>query len=403
MRAASLFDLTLRTEINDILDASIGEAEISKNMYGDDNGNLYFPIGANSPLENFNKDDYSFERDWHYEDESGYTEERSFITSALSNDIKTFDYDLDNPNFDISKFLHTLALSPDFYGCLIKDNDKSDFLINPLHPLTALSIKLGQIKLPKNGKVIVFEFSESYKRVIENSNLGPAYSDMMNILDFDNTSALLNSQIGNALPANIKNNADALNNFFNLKNTWINYIKLSPYFVGKMVTERVLNVDREDYFNQLTYIGEIKNLKEIGDVTFTEKILQSEKPKFLVIPLQAMVSSVATPYYGISIVNKPTTDNISGFNAGIMLSGNIKSRNYGETGSVCTGSMPSTNATGWLTLNRVNISSMWYSEIINTNNHTLLINHIMVAKSLAGKFYDLNIPDSSTNNEDNEN
>jgi hypothetical protein len=102
-----------------------------------------------------------------------------------------------------------------------------------------------------------------------------------------------------------------------------------------------------------------------------------EKIKSIVVPHQLIVDGTLSPYYGISCIKDPTSSNVIGAGLGPMTTGNISQchdegsrtfkrfQNSGSTCNVCTGSENAAVPRGWFTLSRVNLDSMYYSDVIS--------------------------------------
>lgn len=343
MRAKSLWHLALQEEVNDIIQSEIGQTVLSENSYGDDNGNLYFPLASHELHDMAPK----FENV-----DSTRREPIEFLRGMLDRNVKTVGFD-QAQGFDLESFLATLCTLNEVYGVLLKDDNNREYMINPLHPLTALAIKLGQVKLPQKGKLIIYNWSDSTLRN-HNVNHDTRYKAGMEA-------------------------------------KWMEFIGQSKNFIGKKVSERRLTVNRDDYLEQLSGFDSLKQLSLFGDINYRE-MNEVVDIKMLLVPLQMAVGSIATPFYGVSYINNPTTSP-RGYNTGYMISGNLKSSYDSNGGDVCTGSLSNTRDTGWLTLNRINLDSMWYGNIVSTSKSDL-IDFSFTAKYIASQFYKITEPEA---------
>ena len=174
-----------------------------------------------------------------------------------------------------------------------------------------------------------------------------------------------------------------------IEEVWMQFIGQSKNFINKKVSERRLTINREDYLEQLSGFDSLKQLSIFGDINYRE-LNEVTDIKMLIIPLQMAVGHIATPFYGVSYINNPTK-RPRGFNTGVMISGNLKSAYDYTEGTVCTGSLSNTRDQGWLTLNRINLSSMWYDQIVSTSRSDL-INFAYTAKYIASQFYKIGEP-----------
>jgi len=370
MKAYSLFQSAIREEIKDIIDEETQIVSESKNSYGDDNGNLYFPLISDDILTNDNAI-FSISgsvscNDYH---------NKHYLSNRLNDEIKRLKYDI-TKGFDVMKFLANAHTVKSIYGMLVKSDDNTDYLINPLHPLTALAIKLGQIEIPKKGTIIIYEYADS---IINSGLLDNAYNQ-------------------------------------HIEKTWVEYIKQSSNFINtEIVQRRLANTNQEHYFNELEYLNTLDQVRNFGKLEFIEDSVNSIKPKALMVPLQVMVDSIATPFYGMTLLKDPTNENSYGLNVGGFRSGNIDMQRSGfssvgeDRGNICTGSASKTRPSGWLTLNRVYLSSMWYDNIIP--NEEELVQLATTSKKIACGFYKIsdnaeetesNDSDTSSSNSDND-
>jgi len=372
MKATSLFHLAINEEVFDILESETEEVQQSENNYGDDDGNLYFPL-SDSDLES-NTESIFYDED----EELKIPEQRTktFLYNMIDNEVVTIDYDL-SKDFDIMSFLANLWKATEIYGVLIKSSTRSNFIINPLHPMTALSIKLGQVKIPKKGKIIIYKY----------------HSDIRND---NNLSEFLNAEEKGYRSAYEK--------------TWVRYIAQSKFFINSVQTKTVIQTPLEDIFRDIETFHFLEQYSSIFKI-HAQKTSTNTNISSLLVPTQLIVDTIATPYYGMIYVKQPQRSSSSnGYNTGGFVSGNIDIRTSGYSlatgdglsdgrngGKVCTGSLPNTKESGWLTLNRVYLNSMWFDRIIPGNKKTV-ISLATTAKKIACSFYAL-----EENNENNSN
>jgi len=353
MKAISVFHLAIKEEVKDIIDAETQIIEASDNAYGDNDGNLYFPLSSDEILKD---DNAVFRYDGDSTSSVSNHSSKSKLRSKLKSQIKSIKYDL-SKNFDIMAFLENVHNVPEIYGVLIKSDSRSQYLINPLHPLTALAIKLGQIKIPEKGTIIIYEY---------------------------NYNSLTSSEI----------DATTVDKGYNpnYEKSWVSYISQSKYFINTETVQRNLNQNLDNYFTELEFLSTLEQIDQFAPLQFKEDVVSSNAPKALMVPLQMIVDSIATPYYGMILLKDPTQSRSVGYNTGIMVSGNIDHRHNSSyhmgdnAGKICTGSLPKERASGWLTLNRVYLSSMWFDGIL-VNNNKKWISMATTAKKIACDFY----------------
>lgn len=353
MKAVSVFHLAIKEEVKDIIGAETQIVEESTNAYGDNDGNLYFPLANDDILSN---DDAIFRFDGRRTNITSSGNSKSALKNKLSTQVKTIKYDL-SKSFDIISFLSNVHNVPEIYGIIIKSDDRNNFLINPLHPLTALAIKLGQIKIPKKGTIIIYEYNyDSMSQFeIEQTKVEKGYNP-------------------------------------NFEKSWIAYIGQSKYFINTETVKRTLNRNLDNYFTELEFLSTLEQIGQFAQLRFKDETVSSNKPKALMVPLQMIVDSMATPYYGMILLRNPTSSSSVGYNTGSMISGNIDHRlssnyHFGDgAGKICTGSLPKERPSGWLTLNRVYLNSMWFEEILDCDS-SHWISMATTAKKIACGFY----------------
>jgi len=353
MKAISVFHLAIKEEVKDIIDAETQIIEESDNAYGDNDGNLYFPLSSDDILHD---DNAIFRYNGQSTSNVNDHESKNKIRNKLKSEIKSIKYDL-SKNFDIMAFLENVHNVPEIYGILIKSDQRNQYLINPLHPLTALAIKLGQIKIPEKGTIIIYEY------------------DLNNL-------------------TTVEVNATTVENGYNpnYEKSWVSYISQSKYFINTEMVQRNLNQNLDNYFTELEFLSTLEQVEQFAPLQFKEDVVSSNTPKALMVPLQMIVDSIATPYYGMILLKNPTQENSVGYNTGIMISGNIDHKHRSSyrmgdgAGNICTGSLPKQRASGWLTLNRVYLSSMWFDGIVSPNN-VEWISMATTAKKIACDFY----------------
>jgi len=368
MKAISVFHLAIKEEVKDIIEAETQIIEESDNAYGDNDGNLYFPLSSDEILKD---DNAIFRYEGSVTSSASSHSSKNRLRDKLKSQIKSIKYDL-SKNFDIMAFLENVHSVPEIYGVLIKSDSRSQYLINPLHPLTALAIKLGQIKIPEKGTIIIYEYNY----------------DIMNSSEIDATTV------------------DKGYNP-NYEKSWVSYISQSKYFINTETIQRNLNQNLDNYFTELEFLSTLEQVEQFAPLHFKEDVVSSNTPKALMVPLQMIVDSIATPYYGMILLKDPTHDRSVGYNTGMMISGNIDHKHSSDyhmgegAGKICTGSLPKERASGWLTLNRVYLSSMWFDGIL-VNDNKKWISMATTAKKIACDFYKVPTKDETTSTTENQ-
>ncbi len=214
------------------------------------------------------------------------------------------------------------------YGILVK---KGDYIVNPGHPLIAFLISTGMLTLPEEGEIHIFNWSSRVNNNVLTAPHQKFYNDFYMGL-FDDIGSLVKNMTSTKMETITPSST-------------INDIINNP-IIG---TENIPIKVRKEELSSST--GNINSL---------------------IVPLQMLVSSVATPYYGVTQINHPTEEEyMTGYNVTPMFSGNIgmdwdSTFNEVEFSSdnVCTDSYPRYSPVGWLTLSRVTTNNMYYEEII---------------------------------------
>ncbi len=141
---------------------------------------------------------------------------------------------------------------------------------------------------------------------------------------------------------------------------------------------------------QLELLSERPLWSDIERVSITvRRNVQSsgDKPEGIIIPLQIAADGLLTPFYGVAYVDDPTRS-VRGFNSSPMMTGNINASSSDilrrNSGNVCTGNENSSRRSGWLTLSRINLNSMFHGSIIQQKN---VLNYVLASKKVAGEVW----------------
>ena len=416
MKAYSLLHLALVEEINDIIEAETAEDVKSVNQFGDDDGNIYFPISGGYEINSIlkegleeNRQDWTFHsveemrdlRDSEAPFSGKYYSYNSFISNFIDTDLKIIRFNEDS-NFNLLKFLADFYKLNTGYGILITNDKRRNYMINPLHPMVAFAIMLGQIELPKAGKIVIYQFKEDLPVECSSSRreLFNQMEDVKKLLpeiNFDKFEEEEAIQVNDEDDNELIFLKRKINRYIKrYTKVWTNYIQLSPKFITDTTVKKILNIDKDKYLMDLAKFKKIKYLKQFGDIDYSN-ITHGSTPNALLVPLQMLANSVTYPYYGLSFIWDPTNPDRQGYNLGLMLTGNIKynpstgvcaSGGEAYTDNVCTGSLPKDRKNGWITLSRINVDSMWFSDLIIPDMERLYT-YIKTSQFIAGKFYSL--------------
>jgi hypothetical protein len=332
----SVKDLIVRNNIDEVVSDDVQFVNKKGDIYiplskryriGSNEGSLRFPRFIPGGYSN----DPLFYNPMYFQD---------FKSKYLSPEVTTITY---NRTLSIPTMIKQLAEEEKIYGVIIQSKD-GDYAINPLHPLVAFLIAADLLKYPDEGKLHIFEWKErrfdSVKEAMNNSSHIESY-----IKDYEKIFAMAPDIIKE--PVVIKQRAS-------IDNRDITALIEEPF---------VENIN--------TVIKVIKNSEGSTNLT---------NIKSLVIPHQLIVDGTLSPYYGLSNIFSPTDSSITGYGLGPMVTGNISQshdggnrkyssfQNSSNSGNVCTGSENSVVPKGWFTLSRVNLNSMYYSDVIDEEN-----------------------------------
>jgi len=270
---------------------------------------------------------------------------QDFKRHYIDPNVTTINY---NPSICLPTLLKQLSESPDVYGVVLqKKVGRKSFDINPLHPMVSFLIMSGLMELPDEGKLHVFEYNSSGKAKTANA---------------------LESTQGKRLTKSYMKDYEK---FFAISGD----IMRDPVKISQ-------NASMRD--SEISALIEDPFIENIQDITVNIKKNSDDQNlssiRSLLIPNQLIMDGTVGPYYGISSITDPVNSRITGYGLGPMVTGNISmSHNDGrrsynsflgsaDESNVCTGSETSTVPKGWFTLSKVNLNSMYYSDVIDSEN-----------------------------------
>jgi hypothetical protein len=376
MQGISTLSYALCSSLSDIVEQNTLNESLDDNVtfFDEKKGDIYIPLTkkfwrsqiTDKKFPNFFPISQGKENDLDPDDADygGTINSNTFRRDYLKDQITTISF---NKSLNLNIFLEQISNNENIYGVLIENtaNSKSNtnkYMFNPLHPINAFMVLTGLIKLPEEGNLHIFEYND--------------YS-MEQLKEFKDN--------GN-LEANIEKYQSDYNNLFST---------ISPFILDeKMIINQKAEVDDYD----VTSIIDSPFLEAIDvEVNITKKTVLSDgysKIKSMVIPTQMLASGIATPYYGLILVNKPTDyENLSGMQLSPMITGNINSSfrstykeqlNFTCSGNICTGSQNPSTRKGWLTLSKVNLSSMFFDDIIDSRH---VLQFATASKSVSNKIW----------------
>ena len=243
----------------------------------------------------------------------------------LSDNITTLKF---NKSISLAVLLEQLASDKTIYGCLLKSGS---FIINPLHPMLSFMIVAGLITLPEEGELHIFPYSQEGMNKVPNSD------------------------------------SNAMRDY---KKEYEKFFALAPNIIldeQQIRHEPIIDESQLEMISARPLWSELRKVNVRVRRTITST---GDNPGGILVPLQIAADGILTPYYGVAAIDDPTSS-VRGYNLSPMRTGNI---NRGasrmlerQSGNVCTGDENSSRKSGWLTLSRVNLNSMFYGTIVNTS------------------------------------
>jgi hypothetical protein len=293
----------------------------------------------------------------HYDDFYTFSE---FVDGYLSSTITSFNVTED---LDLISILIQLSKEDAVYGVVYESkiynkSRNNKFLFNPLHPINAFLITTGIIEIPVEGKLHIFEWKKGI--VEKNLNRDITTEEKKYKDDFASTFSLLEF----LLKEKIERRQTAEIREKSLKEI------LSYPFIDMLNAEIIVEEEQSNSANKH------KNIN------------------FIIIPAQLAISGMVIPYYGVINLFKYEEEYL-GMNLSPMKSGNIShsfrhDKTYPQarqeaSNSVCTGSESNSTKKGWFTLSKINVGSMFFSEIIDS---AAVVPYANIAKKFSGEIYE---------------
>ena len=300
--AIELFSAIINKEIEDIKE-SLGDKNINqKNDIIDVKGDIIIPL-------NIKKSIYSLKSDFSKYIDGDNKLPLGDSCEYINKDSFLNEYISNNvkiaKDLDLVKFMKIFTkelFSNDlFYGCVITDG--KDFFLNISHPLVLKYLKDNEYKnLPKKFIAIFFYISDNKKKEFF-SNI---YKKVMQRHAF--FTCYYNYKI-----ENLYSNINFINEYINDNRDFLN---LDDY----------ITIDREIQMN------------------------------LILTPIQIYTRGELVPSYGYVLHD----DNAKAFSSIDFVTGNIS-----DDGILCTGDYNKKSLMGWRTINKCNLNSMYFSNIIN--------------------------------------
>jgi hypothetical protein len=330
----SVKDMIVRNNIDEVKDDSV--------QFINNNGDIYIPYQKAYDPAGTGENKFPRFIPGGIENNPNFGESvyfQDFKRNYINSEITTLTYDR---SISMPVLLKQLAEEDSIYGVVLqKKGTDSRYAINPLHPMVAFLVTAGLLELPEEGKLHIFEWKDSKVKSI--------------LKKMDK-------------PSEIREYISDYEKFFGLSAEIIR----DPVTVRQRANINDHNITSliEDPFIE-NINAKIKITKDDTGQSDLDKI------KSMVIPHQIIVDGTLSPFYGISCIKQPTNSNIRGVALGPMVTGNISQchdggqrtfknfQNSANTCNVCTGSENSVTPKGWFTLSRVNLNSMYYSDVIS--------------------------------------
>lgn len=360
-RGTSVLSMALMKSASECIQTNTYEEKSDQQVqFISNDGDIYLPF--NKKLDWRDNNTFNNKRDIDFNRQRASTFD-SFIDIYVSREVTTVHYK--EGALDLNQLLKDLALDDSIYGVIIQTEN---YMVNPLHPMLSFMVTSGYLELPKEADIHIFSFS---KRGAEEMEL--IEDDLISKIEKD------------------------YENFF---------VESSNLIKKEVVVKQKAKISSEE-------VDRIIEYPFIDRIDTNIKITREERSdentslvKSLVIPCQIAIGAMAHPYYGMAYIDNPGNTNITGYSLGAMFTGNIKqstAQNWGRMvasagyDNVCTGSNNSTSRTGWFTLSRVNLSSMYYSDIIVDEQ---VFEFIKASKNIAAQIWEVN--ESEANKEEEE-
>jgi len=257
----------------------------------------------------------------------------NFRSNYLKREVTTLHYD---ESVFLPTLLKDLAELDSTYGVIIQVADKN-YIFNPLHPVNAFLVALGLHELPKKGELHIFEWTDAIKNQINGfeENATQKYIKDYQIL-FEKIPQLLMLEKYESFTQNVN-----------------------------IPEARATNLITEPFVEDIQSIISISRQSE-----------DRSRIKSILVPTQVAVDNMVTPYYGLLKINSPTLSTLFGKVFTPMISGNIQVGNgfslqamneNANIENVCTGSENAILPSGWFTLSRINVNSMYFDNIVDRN------------------------------------
>lgn len=327
LHSSSALSAALFKFYNETMDKyTVDTKEDEELSFIDKTGEVFFPIKNNNLKE---EDLFAFLNtdELHYEEKPKSTEYDYFKRNFISDNLIHFKFD--DKKINIIDFLCEASQDSNIYGILIERDEE---ILNPFHPLISIAILQGHIKLPTEGIIYIFQYSDKIKEIsefIENQ----FDKHFMNLFEHYSTKKLTKTSV-RSTKCDIDKSL-IINTIFNIKE---NINMLDNYSFKLNHTDHSLK----------NYDG-------------------------ILIPVHVVADGSLRPYYG-NILLKIENNKIFGTSNVPFSSGNLQTsrcRIVAEGSGICTGNYNKMTRSGWLSLSRLNATSMFDNNIIFGEDHEI--------------------------------
>ncbi len=357
---ASLEDMVRRNTFEMISDTSVQFIK---------NGDIYIPYTKKyNPVSSSSEKKFSNFIPGHHEGNDPVKDNmcyfQDFKREYIERNITTVSY---NKSISISSMLEQIAKEQSTYGVVLqyKNSGGRWQSFNPLHPMVAFLIMAGLMELPEEGKLHLFEFKSS-----QMSKATEFDSDDKKIID-------------------------------GFKKDYERFFEIAPNIHKEPVKLKQSATISQSTVSDIIDDPFVENIRATVEIhKDTTSASQTEGIKSIIVPNHLIMDGTASPYYGIATVTSPSSGSMRGLALGPMATGNISLyhnedgryrtySNFYETASdcnVCTGSESSSTPKGWFTLSKVNLDSMYYSDVIDMNH---VFTFIQASKEVSAEVWEL--------------
>lgn len=301
---------------------------------------------------------------------------RSFL-KLIDNDIKTISYQ--SPEMAVTLVTEIIKsfreTSDDLLGLAVIDPSNSDYIVNITHPIIAFLVSIDVLKLPKNGKIVVYKQARRIPRILLN--------------DYN----IFEESIGEPIVRDSNDSPKKItfSRYYNesKKRGYVKKIRersreywesLLPILAKHMVFNTKVQKYRMDFNAPPGYASALYPVTDINNQYAVKLHAIDDNKSFqdrcYYIPLQVLGGGFAAPYIGDVFVDYIEGQAIMAYGS----TGNIKARYRGRheeidtapISDICTGNFNYRTFRGLQTLSKINVSSVFYEQFVDLHHIDLL-------------------------------